>query len=146
MRKAARAIIIQGSDILVMRRNKQKNDYYTLVGGQVKEGESVETALIREVKEETGLEITHSRLVFVEQHQPPYNEQHIFLCEIIPKETVAIQEFTEEAILNTLDYNIHEPLWVPIHLFSQLAFYTPRLQAAISTAISQGFSDEPITL
>lgn len=146
MARAARAIILQDNKILVMRRNKQSGDYYTLVGGRIKDGESPEEGLVREVKEETGLDVTSARLVFTEDHQAPYNEQLIFLCEIIPREDIAIQEYTEEAELNKYDFNIHEPLWAQVRAFSLLPFRTPQLQTAITEALSRGFPDKPTKL
>ncbi|TAH34076.1 NUDIX hydrolase [Candidatus Saccharibacteria bacterium] len=146
MATAARAIILQDNKILVMRRNKQSGDYYTLVGGRIQDGESPEEGLVREVKEETGLDVTSAQLVFTEEHRAPYNEQLIFLCEIIPREDVALQEYSEEAALNRHDFSIHEPLWVPVRAFSQLPFRTPQLQAAITKALSRGFPDNPIKL
>ena len=129
-----------------MRRNKQSGDYYTLVGGPIKDNETPEQALVREVKEESGLEVTSARLVFIEEHPAPYNEQFIFLCEVVPREEVAIQDFTEEAQLNKLDYNTHEPVWTQANLFSNLPFRTPQLQDAIYKALSAGFPNEPIKL
>lgn len=146
MSKAARAIVIENDKILVMHRSKHGNEYYTLVGGRVNEGESVEQALVREIKEETGLDITKFRLVFTEDHAPPYNEQYIFLCEVAPHETVAIQEMSEEAAMNKLDMNVHKPLWANTNSFSRISFRTPQLQDAIVHAIKKGFPDEPIKL
>jgi ADP-ribose pyrophosphatase YjhB (NUDIX family) len=71
MSKAARAIIIDGERFLVMYRNKYGSEYFTLVGGRVGESETVEQALMREVKEETGLDVTAARLVFIEEHPEP---------------------------------------------------------------------------
>jgi ADP-ribose pyrophosphatase YjhB (NUDIX family) len=146
MSKVARAIILQNNKILLMRRNKQNGDYYTLIGGPIKEGESPEQAIVREVKEESSLDVTNARLVFIEEHPAPYNEQLIFLCNIVPREEVAIQAFTEEAKLNKLDYNTHEPLWIEMNLFPQLPFLTTQLQNAIHKSLSAGFPDEPVKL
>src|ERR1700752_5055992 len=81
MGKAARAIIIQNNKILLMRHNKQGGDYYTLIGGPIKDGESPEQALVREVKEESGLDVTNARLVFIEEH--PVHTSLKFLVEYL---------------------------------------------------------------
>ncbi len=144
--KAARAIIIENNKILVMYRNKQGSQYYTLVGGRANDNETPEDALVREVKEETGLEITHARLVYVEYHQPPYNEQYIYLCEVAPHADIALQDTSEEAFLNNLSVNIHRPQWSDKKSFAVLPFRTPQLQSAIVTALKKGFPREAISL
>lgn len=55
LRPTVRAII-KKDDQLAMVYN-QKYDYYAFPGGGVEEGESFHQALIREVKEETGLDV-----------------------------------------------------------------------------------------
>ncbi len=146
MAKAARAIIVEGGKILVMYRNKHGSEYYTLVGGQVAEGETTEQALVREIKEETGLIITRAQLVFIENHTEPYNQQYIYVCEVGPHNDVAIQETSEEAYMNRLDANIHKPLWADITSFDRLAFRTPTLQAAIIQGLRKGFPAQPVDL
>jgi 8-oxo-dGTP pyrophosphatase MutT (NUDIX family) len=146
MGQAARAIIIENDKVLVMYRNKQGSQYYTLVGGRVADGETPETALVREIKEETGLEITNARLVFVEYHQPPYNEQYIYLCEVAPHADVVLQDTSEEAQLNKLSVNIHKPQWTDKKAFAKIAFRTPQLQEAIVKGIKKGFPKEAIRL
>lgn len=142
MGKAARAIIIEDDKVLVMYRNKQGSQYYTLVGGRASENETLEQALVREVKEETGFDVTEARLVFVEYHPEPYNEQYIYLCVVAPHTEVAIQDTSEEAQLNRMSVNVHEPRWANKKAFEKLAFRTPQLQAAIVEGMKKGFSKE----
>ena len=142
MGKAARAIIIEEDKVLVMYRNKQGSQYYTLVGGRASENETLEQALVREVKEETGFDVTQARLVFVEYHPEPYNEQYIYLCEVAPHYDVAIRDTSEEAQLNRISVNIHQPQWANKKTFEKLAFRTPQLQAAIVEGFKKGFSKE----
>jgi ADP-ribose pyrophosphatase YjhB (NUDIX family) len=146
MGKAARAIIIQGNQLLVMYRDKHGSQYYTLVGGRANTDESIEKTLIREVKEETGLEVINYQLVFVEDHPAPYNQQYIFLCEVSSTEAVEIQSTSEEALMNRIGINNHTPTWVNISIFSKLPFRTPQLQSAIDEALSKGFPKQPVNL
>lgn len=45
-----------GKIVLIKRKNEPYKNYYALPGGIVEYGETVENAVLREVKEETGLE------------------------------------------------------------------------------------------
>ena len=58
------AIILDGNKILLeKRKNAPSKGKWTVPGGLVELGESMEQAVIREVKEETGLEVYEPRLV-----------------------------------------------------------------------------------
>lgn len=145
-RQAARAILIEDNHLLVMHRNKHGSEYFTLVGGRFQEGEGAEQALVREVQEETGLQIVRARLVFVEQHPAPYNEQYIYLCEAAPHAAVAIQTAAEENLMNKIGINTHMPVWCAPRAFASLPFRTPQLQTAILQALAKGFPDQPLRL
>ena len=60
----ALAFIAQGDSLLLVRQGYGKR-YWSLPGGSVEPGESVDRAAIREVKEETGLDVRLTRLVGV---------------------------------------------------------------------------------
>lgn len=146
MADAARAIIIENKKMLLMHRNKDGKQYFTLVGGRVQEREAPEQAVAREVKEETGLDVTSCRLVYLEEHPAPYNNQYIFVCEVAPHSDVAIQDASEEALLNKMSTNIHMPLWVDVASFSTLPFLTTNLQTTIARDLKKGFPTVPIKL
>jgi 8-oxo-dGTP diphosphatase len=65
---ASHALIRREGKVLATRRS-QANDYmpgkWDLPGGTVEEGETPEQALVREVKEETGLDVAPLKPVFV---------------------------------------------------------------------------------
>ncbi len=146
MANAARAIIIHNNKMLLMKRNKQGSDYYTLVGGKLNTGESAEVGLAREVREETGLKLSSVRLVFTEKHSAPYNNQFIFLCETTNHDSAMISPDSEEALLNRIGMGLHELNWVDLHHFERLPFFTMQLQAAITAALKNGFPKTPIAL
>ena len=146
MAKAARAIIIEGETMLVMHRNKQGSEYFTLAGGRAAGDETTEEAVVREIREETGLQVTGARLVFIEDHQEPYNQQYIYLCTIAPHSDISLQTYSEEYEMNKLGSNIHTPLWVSIASFERLPFRTPNLHAAITYCLRKGFPEQPVNL
>ena len=60
------AIILDGDQILLeKRKNSPGKGKWSIPGGLVELGENVEDAVVREVKEETGLEVYEPRLVDV---------------------------------------------------------------------------------
>ena len=60
-------LIEKGSAILLQNRVKKDWQGYTLPGGHVEKGESFVDAVIREMKEETGLTVLNPRLCGVKQ-------------------------------------------------------------------------------
>jgi 8-oxo-dGTP diphosphatase len=146
MRRAVRAIIVENGQLLVMQRNKYGSHYFTLVGGAVQEGESDEQALIREVREETGMTVTAATLMFIEKHPAPYNEQYIYYCNVAPHNGAAIQPDSEEGEMNTYGANTHQPAWIRIRAFADLPFRTPQLHEALTKAFKKGFPKEPVHL
>ena len=71
-------LIEDGDKILLQNRIKRDWQGYTLPGGHVEPGESFVDAVIREMKEETGLTVIGPRLVGVKQF-PTENGRYIVL-------------------------------------------------------------------
>ena len=64
MKTASRVIILNQGKILLIHRLKSGQEYYVLPGGSIEKGETPQQAAIREIKEETNLDIYLERLVW----------------------------------------------------------------------------------
>ena len=83
-------LITDGKKMLLQNRVKRDWQGYTLPGGHVEPGESFVEAVKREMKEETGLEIAHPRLVGVKQFPIPNGRYVVLLFKT--------EEFTGQVI------------------------------------------------
>lgn len=87
-------LVTQGNKILLQNRVKRDWQGYTLPGGHVEVGESIVEAVIREMKEETGLDIIHPSLCGVKQFPIPEGRYIVFLfkCNEFTGELVSSEE------------------------------------------------------
>ncbi len=145
MRKAVRAIIIHNNKLLVMHRNKFGVEYDTLPGGNIEVGETLEQAVVREVDEETSLQITNLRLVFIEEAGDPFGTQYIFLCDYVSG-TPRLKPDSEEALINKLGQNLYEPKWIELDDLASTKFVSERLKEAVMHGNSAGFPTQPVQI
>ncbi|MBI4448611.1 NUDIX hydrolase [Candidatus Woesearchaeota archaeon] len=61
----AMAVVLDGNKILLCRKERMGTSYWALPGGQIENGESMTTAVAREVKEETGYDIAIEKWLYV---------------------------------------------------------------------------------
>jgi 8-oxo-dGTP diphosphatase len=138
MRTAARAIIIKDDQLLVMDRNKFGTKYCALVGGGVDMGETIEQALVREIREETSLEISNPRLVIIEDAGDIFGTQYIYLCDYLSGE-VKLDPLSTEAQINEAGQNIYNPIWLPLKDLEAANLLPLQLKEAVIGFIKNGF-------
>lgn len=130
-------MVVHDNALLVMRRNKFGSEYYTLVGGGVEPGENLESALYREVSEETGIEITDPQLVFIEEAGKPYGTQFIYLCRYVGGD-VALSPESDEARINELGQNTYHPQWLPVTELQSTVFLSADLKQRLIRCLESG--------
>lgn len=143
--ECVRAVIIQNGKILLIKRNKYGEEYYTLPGGHIESGESEIQAVKRELLEETSLIITACKKVFIEGANNGYEPQHIFVCEV-DGSAVQLSPDSDEAKLNVGGQNTYYPGWYAVTTLPSLPFRTTRLASAIMSAQTEGWPDVVVDL
>jgi len=104
------AIIVKNGLLLLLRRkNNPVKGQWWFPGGRIRKGESLEEALCREVKEETGLDVTACKLVNVYSRLFP--ERHditiVFLCKCSGDKVTLNEEHTEHKFFKDIPRDIH---------------------------------------
>lgn len=107
----ATALMFNGNKLLMIHRLKDGKEYHVLPGGGVEEGETIEAAAIRELKEETSLVSKIKEKVF-EFTGPDERNHQIFLCEYVPGEVKLEHDSVE--VMDTRPDNTFAPVWVDI--------------------------------
>lgn len=112
-RRGARAVIVDDGQVLLV--HLEKINTYTLPGGGIEEGESPYEALIREVKEETGLHVRSARktLILKEHFPDSIWHHHFFRVEIdkaVPKTSPALTQMETDYGFETFFRPLDEAL------------------------------------
>jgi len=101
-RPRACAAILADDKILMVCHQTPSRTYWTFPGGGVNEGETFEQAAVREVKEETGLDVKVIRFLFEEEYDAGIS--YCYLAELIGEKTELTLDFLpeKESIFGTM--------------------------------------------
>ena len=128
-RKASRGIILKDDNIILIHRIKQDNDYYVYPGGGVEMGETKEQCVLREIKEELGINVEIIKYLY--RLESSKDIEYYFLCKYLDGEigTGKGPEFTDK---NYLDRGKYIPELHPIKSIDQI-----NLKKIVSSSIIQ---------
>jgi 8-oxo-dGTP diphosphatase len=79
MNVKVRAVILHDGKLVVSRERRQGVEHVLLPGGRVQTGESIHEALVREIAEETGLDVVPERLLYVAEVVGSYGAHDVNL-------------------------------------------------------------------
>lgn len=116
------ALVIKDSKILVIKRFHKKNNYFVLPGGGWESPETFEDGVVREVMEETSIDVKVDRLVFdlVVKND---SRKVVYLCEYIKGEPT-LGNFNEKESMKNNPNDTYEPMWLPINKLNSTKLYT----------------------
>jgi 8-oxo-dGTP diphosphatase len=126
-------IIIEDERILLVRHEKSGRSYWVLPGGGVDFGETLEEAAVRELKEETNLDITLDRLVFADDILPKDLHRHVVDVYFTAKVVGGELRLGQNSVM-------HEVRFFPLEEFRNLPF-EPNIADRIIEGYKRGFPD-----
>lgn len=126
-----RAVIIRNGKLLAM--HDDVSPYYYLVGGKVGMGETAEEAVLREVKEELGVEARIERALWLAQNfytekvkNERYHELGLYFLLNVNDDELTEDEFTVKEGKHTLRFE-----WLPFEKLQDEYFYPTFLKSKI---------------
>lgn len=112
-------IILRGERILLTRHRRDARFYWVLPGGGLEAGEGLVECAVREVREETGLDVKILRLLYIGEVLPPSREKHVlnlvFLGEVEP----------DQRLHPSRHWQSEEPHFVPLEDLASVDLYPP---------------------
>lgn len=104
-------IVITGDKkILLVRHRKGNRQYWVLPGGRLEYGETFQECAVRELKEETGLDIEVEKVVFLSEAIAPDRSRHIVNVYLTARVTGGTMQVGDEPVLAGVDYVALEEL------------------------------------
>jgi 8-oxo-dGTP diphosphatase len=128
------AVLVVDGKVVLVKHGRGDEIYYLLPGGGVERGETLEQAVQREVREETGLECSLGRPLFINDTIPPDGSRHVvnitFHCHVTGG------RLTEQALdPRVVGYELVEPGHLPGYDLH------PPLGAELAEAATEDFRD-----
>ena len=144
IRVSARAIIFDNNNILLIKRVGSKfvdnGEYYVLPGGGIEPGETAHQAIVREIREESGLTVSAGELLFVQDiqpdgtiHNPIAHMSMVFRCELTNSNKLTEPEIPD----NDPEGLYSQPVWFPIQQLHTVNFL-PRIAENIQNYYKNG--------
>ena len=107
----ATALVYKDGKVLMIHRLRDGNDYYLLPGGHIENGENEESAVLRELKEETSIEATLGKKLCAFTGEDG-RRHHVYLCNYVSGVPILSKDSVELA--KSSKDNIYIPMWLDI--------------------------------
>ena len=113
-------VIVIGSDkkILLVRHRKGNRQYWALPGGRLEHGETFAECAVREIREETGLDVEVDDFVYLSEAIAPDRSRHIVNIYLTAHVTGGVMQVGDEPVLAGVDF-------LPLEKLSKLTLFPP---------------------
>ena len=111
-------VLSDDEKILLVRHRKDTRQYWVLPGGRLEYGETFQECAVRELKEETGLDIAVDKLIFISEAIAPDRSRHIVNVYLTAHVTGGVMKLGNEPVLAGVDF-------VPLSELEKVTLYPP---------------------
>ena len=125
-------IVNEKKEILLVQHRKSNRLYWVLPGGRIEYGESFQDCAVRELKEETNLDIEFGKVVFLSEAIAPDRSRHIINIYATGKVLGGEMKVGDEPMLADVAYK-------PISELEKITLYPP-VADKILEAYNEGFT------
>ena len=122
-------VVTADKKILLVKHRKGSRQYWVLPGGRLEYGETFQECAVRELKEETGLDIMVDRLVFLSEAIAPDRSRHIVNVYLTARVTGGKMQVGDEPVLAGVDF-------LPLSELENCTLYPPVARQVISGSAS----------
>lgn len=126
-------IVNEKKEILLVQHRKANRYYWVLPGGRIEYGESFQDCAVRELKEETNLDIKFGNVVFLSEAIAPDRSRHIINIYATGKVTGGELLLGNEPMLADVGYK-------PLDDLGKMTLYPPVADKIID-AYNEGFKN-----
>ncbi|MBD3267613.1 NUDIX domain-containing protein [bacterium] len=105
IRNRVAVILIDDGKILLVKHEKNGREYWLLPGGGVDYGETLEQAAIRELKEESNLNVRIGDLLFISESIPDDKHRHVINYYFEGKVISGDMQVGEDTVLRDVQWN-----------------------------------------
>jgi 8-oxo-dGTP diphosphatase len=137
MKVRVAAIVTEDDKLLLVKHRRRGLSYWAFPGGAVQDYETLPDALVRELSEETGLDVRPGRLVFVvETFSHQRRDQHtlnlLYLADVVGK---------TKTDLGQSDEHLDVAEFVPLDELAERELY-PKIADVVRRCVETGFPEE----
>ena len=126
-------LVIENDKILLVKHRKSNRQYWVLPGGRLEFGETFIDCGVRELKEETGLDIAIEDFLFLSEAIAPDRTRHIVNIYLKGKVIGGTMQLGDEPVLAGVDF-------IPLAELNKITLYPP-IGKAILAYLSNGNGD-----
>jgi mutator protein MutT len=134
-------IVMRDSKVLLIHRvNRHGEEYYCFPGGHQEPGETIEQAVVRELAEETSLQVTPKKLLYRISWDID-GQNYFYLCDAAAGEA-ALRTDSEEYAEVVSGRQVYDPVWVDIKDLPTLLVYQLEIRDLLVEDFAKGFVDD----